>query len=261
MESGVISWHDLPVPRTNVQLYNLLKQLGYQAADVQQAHRVYGVAMRIYSGRYQGDGTPILAHGVGTAGILAHIEAPASLVAAAIIHNAYTNSDLGVSRHGASPAARKIIREEAGPEVEAYVHRFRITDRPGKFSGNISDLRGLDREVHTLLAAETLEKMADEGIAYWTHDSGKWLSHADASSAAMHEIGYPQLARWLEEAAIRLKEASIDPALKTADRSFVTSPPSMSPKASLLLRRRGRTLGRSIRGVVGRALRRVGLRS
>ncbi len=259
MESGEISWHDLPVPRTNVQLYNLLNELGYQAADVQQAHRVYGLAMRIYSGRYQGDGTPILTHGVGTAGILARIQAPASLVAAAIIHNAYTNSDFGVSRPGAPPAARKIIREGAGPKVEAYVHRFR-TDWPGKFSGNISDLNGLDREVHTLLAAETLEKMADEGMAYWTRDSGEWLSSAVARSAAMHEIGYPQLARWLEEAANRLKQASIDPALKTADGSFVTSPPSMSPKASLVLRRRGRTLGRSIRGVVGRALRRLGLR-
>ena len=119
--SAARHWDQLLVPQTNVQLYRLLTDLGYEPDSLDLVRRVYEFSSRVYSGRYQGCGKPFVAHGLGTAGILAHVGALPELVGAALIHNVYTNGDLGGMRPKERARARRVVQkavESLPPGVE-----------------------------------------------------------------------------------------------------------------------------------------------
>ena len=253
------SWAEVNVPQTNVQLYRLLDNLAYGEEDVVLAHRACKLATSLYSGRYQGDGKPFQAHGVGTAGILAHAGMTTPLMVAGIIHNVYTNGDFGLPTTGPSEEARALVKRETDTVVERYVHGF-YTHFPGRWKGDPNDVSELERDLLVLLSAETLEKMYDSGFAYWQTDLASRVELARQRAHLMAEIGYSLVGQWLLDAAAELEAADVPDRLKTAASSYVQAAPSLAPRRSLALRRRGRSYGQRLRRRAGRALRRVGLR-
>ena len=73
----------LQVAQTNIQLYNQLRRRGLDRDELVLVHRAYELLTTLYSGYYQGDGKPFVAHGVGVASILAELVSRAFAQAAA----------------------------------------------------------------------------------------------------------------------------------------------------------------------------------
>lgn len=253
------SWAEIPVPQTNVQLYRLLDNLAYGEEDVVLAHRAYQLATTVYSGRFQGDGKPFQAHGVGTAGILAHAGMTTPLMVAGIIHNVYTNGDFGLPTSGPTEAVRAQVKRATNEAVEQYVYLFR-TRLPGHWKGDPAHASEIEKQLLLLLAAETLEKMHDSGFAYWQTDLAGRVQSARQRTRLMTEIGYPLIGQWLLDAAEELEATDIPDRLKTAKSSYLQAAPSLAPRRSLVLRRLARRQVGRLRQYAGRAARKAGLR-
>src|SRR5262245_36892149 len=118
--------------QTNLQLFTQLEKDGYSATELALICDAYALAMRLYSGYFLASGRTEIAHNVGTASILGVLKAPAPVVAAGLIHNAYDNGDFGSHRYGVTAAKRKVIIHILGEDVERYVQKFHIlrTQRP-----------------------------------------------------------------------------------------------------------------------------------
>ena len=115
----------LPVAQTNLQLYNQMRKAGRDGQEFAAVRAAYDLACLLYSGYYQADGKPFVAHSVGVASILCHLGLPAPVIAFALVHNVYGNGDFGDGlMHRATPARRKLVRETVGDTVEALVFRF-----------------------------------------------------------------------------------------------------------------------------------------
>jgi hypothetical protein len=112
--------------QTNLQLFTQLEKDGYSATELALICDAYALAMRLYSGYFTASGRTEIAHVVGTASILGVLKAPASVVAAGLIHNAYDNGDFGTHRYGVTAAKRKVIIHALGEDVERYVQKFHI---------------------------------------------------------------------------------------------------------------------------------------
>lgn len=253
------TWGELHVPQTNTQLYGLLIDLGFGETGLARVRRVHDFAERAFSGRYQGCGKPFVMHGIGTAGILALLDAPPELVAAAIVHNGYRNADLGGINPYDHDAARRFVQGQIGAEVERYLERF-LQMRPGRFRGPVDDLPPLDREVLWLHSAETLEKMIDGAIAFWEVDLEEFLESARSRIPICRSLGHLELAEWLVQAIAGVRNNPAPPYLRNRPRSYVALPPSASPRPGLAIRRRWRTSIRRARIMGGRWTRRLGLR-
>lgn len=84
-----------PIAQTNLQLYNQLRREGRPAGDLALIRRCYERSVELYSGAFQGDGKPFVAHTVGVASIMGQLGVPSVVVGAACIHNVYGNGNFG----------------------------------------------------------------------------------------------------------------------------------------------------------------------
>jgi Domain of unknown function (DUF6817) len=153
--------------QTNLQLFDQLQKAGYSATELVLICDAYSLAMRLYSGYFLASGRTEIAHGVGTASILGVLKAPASVVAAGLIHNAYDNGDFGSYRYGVTAAKRKVIVHALGEDVERYVQRFHIlrTQRqsPAAPIGAIDSLNDIERFALLIDLSERLEHDLNDG--------------------------------------------------------------------------------------------------
>src|SRR5512137_1853160 len=94
----------LAPPQTNIRLYNDLLARGYPDRDIRCLQAAYDLSMRLFTSRFRASGKPFLAHVVGTAGILGLLQAPGPVLAAGLLHAAYTHGDFGDGRTGFSDA-------------------------------------------------------------------------------------------------------------------------------------------------------------
>jgi HD domain len=198
----------MQIAQTNLQLYNQLRVAKLPLEDLLLVHRAYELVSSLYSGYYQADGKPFVAHSVGVASIVAALDQPAELVAVGLLHNAYGNADFGDGRaSGPTPARRRLVRGTVGERVEDLLIRFREV-RLG--SGRIEDrhraLAASDDTTRRLLLVELadhLEKYVDLGVLYFGRND--WvLGMNDRVGAELVELareaGSPKLAEMLSAA-------------------------------------------------------------
>ncbi|HXE81178.1 MAG TPA: HD domain-containing protein [Vicinamibacterales bacterium] len=160
----------LAFPQTNLQLFGLMRRSGYSEADLRLVRRAYDLAVRVFTAKYRGSGKPLLAHLVGTAGILAWLRAPASLVAAGVLHAAYLFGDFGDAQRGATSEKRARLRREIGREVEEIIGRYDALRWDARSIEEIRSAIGRlapgDRDVLLLRLANELEDHLDLGVLY-----------------------------------------------------------------------------------------------
>ena len=89
-----------------LQLYNAMQRAGYRDEQLALIRRTYSVATALLSGGFQPSGKEMLAHGVGTASILASLGASVETIAAGILHNIYEKGDFGLPGRGPTPERR-----------------------------------------------------------------------------------------------------------------------------------------------------------
>jgi hypothetical protein len=235
------------IAQTNLQLYNELRAQGRTVADVILVRRAYEFAMHAYSGYYQGDGRPFIAHCVGVASVLAELESPATLVAAGMLHNAYGNADFGDgARESTSDGRREAVRRAVGPEVEALLYRFRTSridehTLPGILE-RLPAMDAIEKQLLLIDLADMVDKHADNAVEYFGEPD--WLVEEDGRIGAdvveiARRLDQPRLAAMLTEAFESSRNAASDRDLRASDgRRYMALivPPSCWPAPGTLLR-------------------------
>jgi (p)ppGpp synthase/HD superfamily hydrolase len=199
------------VAQTNIQLYNQLRRAGHPNEDLVLVHGAYELLTTLYPGHYQADGKPFVAHCVGVASIAAELGQPAEIVAFALLHNVYANSDFGDGRGaGATPSRRSLVREAVGARVEELIVRFgEVRIHPDTIESDRRALAELDetgRRLVLVALADHLEKYVDLGALYFGDDSDlvRWTDRIGRDLIEIAEaLGEPRLAEMLSSAFAR----------------------------------------------------------
>ncbi len=223
--------------QTNIQLINQLRGDGYSNTEISTVVTSYELAMRLFTGLFRGSGKTFIAHLVGTASILGTLRVPSSLVAAGLIHAAYSAGDFGDGKKGMANAKREWIRSGIGNEVEEYVARYtalRWRDEaiPAILDG-LGSLGPLDRDVLLIRLANELEEFLDFGILYCGDEKRRQVNYVDSTGKHMikmaEKLGFPKLAVELEKAFEEAVRAEIPGVLRRPDArnfSFLVAPQS-----------------------------------
>jgi hypothetical protein len=211
-----------PIAQTNIQLYNLLRRQGRSSDELALVKRCYQLGVSLYSGYFQADGKPFVAHVAGVASIVAQLGLPTDIVGAACIHNVYGNGDFGDGlSHVATEHRRQVVREAVGPEVEECIYRFRdlrlersILD----ISRRLDELDARDRNLVVMDLGDVLEKYVDHGVLYY--GDNRWVldfvgKHENALIEIAERLGYPQLGDAMRDAFAATARESIPEELRS----------------------------------------------
>ncbi|NJN87055.1 MAG: hypothetical protein HC881_13125 [Leptolyngbyaceae cyanobacterium SL_7_1] len=112
------------VAQSNLQLLSQLQREGYSDDDLKKIAAAYDLALQLFTGYFRGNGKSFIAHLVGTASILASVQAPIEVVAAGLLHAAYIWGNFGTGQSGKDKAKCHRIRAVAGWEVESYITNY-----------------------------------------------------------------------------------------------------------------------------------------
>ncbi|MDH3282275.1 MAG: HD domain-containing protein [Gammaproteobacteria bacterium] len=250
----------MDVAQTNVQLYNQIRLQKYTDEDLQLVRRAYDLAKRLYSGYYQADGVPFVAHVVGVASLMARLDLASDWVAAACLHNVYTNGDFGEGyRHCAANHRRRLLVEAVGEKVESHVFRFFdwLRRPPGdvlRYAEGVDKLDTQERMLLVMHLADLLEKCHACGPLYY--GDHRWVTEVVDRDGAKYvdlaeRLGYPALASALSNAFKTLLAASIPASLRpTHDRQKymrLEMPPSCTRRPTVKGRRALHRIGRRVR--------------
>jgi (p)ppGpp synthase/HD superfamily hydrolase len=207
--------------QTNLQLYAQLADLAYPEGDLAMVARCYELSMALFPGTYRASGKSFLAHLVGTAGIVAGLRARAPVVAAGLLHAAYTHGEFGNGWRGVSDAKRTRVRAAVGPEIEDLVARYTAfrwarATIPA-IRARLAAMTALERDVLLIRLANELEDHLDLGILY-SGDAPRRLrfirEDLPAAVEMARRLGHPGLAESLAAAFDQIEHAAISPALR-----------------------------------------------
>jgi len=214
------------IAQTNLQLYNQLRLQGRSPEDLTLIRRCYELSVTLYTGSFQGDGKPFVAHTTGVASIMGQLGVSSVVVGAACIHNVYGNGDFGDGLSEiASPSRRHVVRTAVGDEVEACIYRFRSlridSTSIGDIASRLDQLDGRDRDLVTMDLADHLEKYVDYGVLYFGDST--WVTdfvdqHGKGLIEIANRLGHPQLAIALADAFDEAARQTIPPELKREDQ-------------------------------------------
>jgi glycosyltransferase involved in cell wall biosynthesis len=201
-------WSMRDVAQTHLQLYRQLRFQKRSGKDFSKIHQAYELATVLYSGYYQADGKPFIAHSVGVASILAHLGLDGDFIAAGLLHNIYDNGDFGDGRKNLiTNSRRNLVRNAVGGVIESLIERFRaLRLRPATIDGIWSRLDQFDPTEKKLILmdlADHLEKYLDGGIYYF--GDNRWVlnftsRYGEKLAAIAMRLGYPGFAAILKQA-------------------------------------------------------------
>jgi hypothetical protein len=200
------------IAQTNIQLYNQLRRRGLEREELVLVHHAYELLTSLYSGYYQGDGKPFVAHGIGVASILAELEQPADIVAMGLVHGVYGNGDFGDGERGPTPRHRALVRDAVGEHVEQLVFRFtQLRLHPDTIERDRDALAGLDgvgRRLQVVAIVDHLEKYVDLGVLYFGDNAEivEWTDRIGLDLIELAgELGEPELAEMVSTAFTEAK--------------------------------------------------------
>ena len=221
--------------QTNIQLTNQLHRDGYSSTELSFVLPTYELTIHLFTGLFRASGKTFISHLVGTASILGSLRVPSKLVAAGLIHAAYTHGDFGNGEKGISEAKRNQVRSVVGKEVEEYVARFTALRWNEEvilaIHDSLDSLGPLDRDVLLIRLANELEEYLDLGILYCGDEKrqqANYINHNGQLMTQMAEkLGFPTLATDLERAFKEAAVADIPPTLRRRNAqnySFLVAP-------------------------------------
>jgi (p)ppGpp synthase/HD superfamily hydrolase len=222
--------------QTNIQLFNQLHRDGYRAADLEAVASAHELMMALMTGQFRASGKTFIAHLVGTASILGSLRVASPMLAAALLHAAYSAGDFGDDRLGISDAKRERVRSAVGEHVEDYVWRYHNLPWDDQTIRTVSDgldgMAAIEREVVLMRLANELEDFLDLGILYcgdqkrlWTSGRHRWQLMVGIA----RNLGFPGLAGELDRTIGETAAAVIPPELSrrnARNASFLLAPQS-----------------------------------
>ncbi len=199
------------------------------------------------TGQFRASGKTFIAHLVGTASILGSLHAPSPIVAAALLHAAYSAGDFGDDRLGASDAKRDQVRSALGEEVENYVWRYHNLPWDDQtirtVVDGLADMTAVERDVVLMRVANELEDFLDLGMLYCGNQKRAWTAASRRSELMIgmaRSLGYPGLADELHRAFDETAKAVVPQELLRGDArnaSFLLPPKSYQRLKDLLAAR------------------------
>lgn len=186
-----------PYAQTIVELYAELQARGFTLPDLVRVRDAYALATGLFTTRQQSSGKCFMAHLVGTASILARMDAPVDVVAAGLLHNTYRTGDFGDGGRGPSAARRAAVRRAVGDEVEGHVARFATLPWRDAFAGyeqSLATLDPLDVAVLRIRVADLLEHLLDLGPVYGDAQEAGFVRRAPAVASLAGALGHPEIA-------------------------------------------------------------------
>jgi (p)ppGpp synthase/HD superfamily hydrolase len=251
--------------QTNIQLYGQLFQAHWPDADLRSVQAAYGLAMKVFSGHFRPNHKPFLAHLVGTASILATHGGDAMIVAAGLLHSAYSHGEFGDGSRGMTSAKRRTVRRAVGETCESLIAhytslRWKLSEIVALTTG-ADQLSALDRTVTLVKLADVLEDHLERGMAYSPNKhlpggndaEGEWR---DAFVRLAAALGHDRLAAELQVAFGPTHERPVpDFLLGDKPGSFVMAPISHRMRTTVrlgrLLRRWRAKLARQSKRLIG----------
>ncbi|MFB2935693.1 DUF6817 domain-containing protein [Aerosakkonemataceae cyanobacterium BLCC-F154] len=229
--------------QTNLQLFNQLSDSGYSKSELTLLYNTYQLVMELFTGGFRSSGKTFIAHLVGTASILASLGASGKVVAAGLLHAAYTNGDFGDGKKGIDNAKREKIRLVLGEEVEEYIARYTALKWNEKTISAVGDrfdsLSAIERDVLLIRLTNELEEYLDLGILYCGElKYQRYINHScDLMVEMAEKLGFPSLAKQLATVFQQTTLAEIPNELRNQSGenvSFTIAPNSYRKKLSLV---------------------------
>lgn len=246
----------IKIAQTNIQLYNQLETFGYSSADIDKVARAYKLAKKMFSASFRGSGRPFLCHLVGSASVLANDKAPATEVAAALLHAAYASGQFPFDMHRTvTERKRTWIREAVGNEVEELIYAYHTFPWNRKTLKRLAaHIRSEEMPILHLRLANELDDLADNGLRF-TGDAKRALIDESDNRRLLgllaNKAGLPCLERDLVTALkhYELKPGDRSPLGETAgqDFSYVLLPPSARERFAPQLMKLGKRILRRAR--------------
>ncbi len=158
------------VAQTNLQLFNQLRTAGWSEPDLARVKSTYALSTRILTNRYRPDGKSFVAHGIGTASILAREGCAVDVVIAGLVHAAYGWGDWGEGSHRMTDTKRAAVRAIVGVEAERVIAAY--TRLPWEEAeaesvlARIDELDAEERDMVMVKVANALDDNLDLGMRY-----------------------------------------------------------------------------------------------
>jgi hypothetical protein len=165
--------------QTRSSLLDLARERGYARDEIATIAQAYGLAHTLMDGGYRPCGRPFVNHVVGTAGVLVRYGFRADVVAAALLHAAYTHCR--VDGTGVQAAVEGVCRMLGGRDsaierrVRAYTLRGTLLSSAA--AGGASTLSVPESEIVAMVAANELDMLMSGEFRY--------CGRADAIPAAV----------------------------------------------------------------------------
>jgi (p)ppGpp synthase/HD superfamily hydrolase len=161
---------DERVAQTNLQLFNQLRDAGWSEPDLARIKSTYALATRILTNRYRPDGKSFVAHGIGTASVLASEGCAVDVVIAGLVHGAYGWGDWGEGSHAMTDTKRAAVREVVGAEAERVIAAYTRVQwgeaEAESVLARINELDAEERDMVMLKAANALDDHMELGMRY-----------------------------------------------------------------------------------------------
>ena len=253
--SNAVPARPAALPQTNLQLYRLMIEMGYQPDDIVRVTHGYGLAMQLFSGRYRACGKPFVCHLVGTAAVLAWLRAPVTSVVCGLLHAAYAEGDFGSASHGMTPMKRERLRRVVGDEAESLIVDYTTSSRTATAlvaaHASFASLSPRRREILVVQLANELDDFRD-WAPHFARNADNRLDGLRMSRSQQIEmaqsLGYPALAAALRET---YDDCLASPAIPSALRSNEANGYTLVPASA------GTRLPVRVMGIARRVLRRL----
>jgi len=253
---------EVRVAQTNLQLYEELAERAYSPGEIAVVREAYALAMVLFASLYRATGKPFVAHAVGTASVLVAADAPIDLVAAALLHSAYTLGDFGSLLRRISPAKRARLRTAIGSSAEGLVARYAAltwgapTVRAALAAPPSSD----ERAVLLIRLANEVDEFVDLGALH-APDAERRVAMAQTLLPLCIELAErldaPSIARDLRSVRETTLASPRRPVVTLASAvSHLIAPPSYAPRLHVRLRMalgRARSFPGRLRVALGRS--------
>ena len=156
------------VAQTYPQLAVQLAGRDWAPGELASVRRAYELAALLFAAAVRGSGKPFVDHLVGTASCLVIDHAPATEVAAALLHAAYDQGDFGDRRTGATSRHRDRVRAEVGDEVEGIVAAYHALgwgrDVAASVGVSLDELTPATRAALRVRLANEVDEALDAGL-------------------------------------------------------------------------------------------------
>jgi len=145
--------------QTILQLSEQLLDAGCAPSRLKAIFDAHDLAQTLFPALLRPEGKPFVNHLVGTASILTRYGAPFPVVAAGLLHAAYTFGEFATPETGITPARRRRVRAVVGEEAEDLVHRY------ARFPWNAATIGSLPQKIPCMSRPErdvVLMRLANE---------------------------------------------------------------------------------------------------